>query len=89
MSQKKIHPKQHKVNIKLTKKNIHPKQHKVNIKLTNGETMEILTNWGKEGDWLTLDTDPFKHVAWKEDKTVKIESSGEKNKKFSDFDSFF
>jgi len=51
--------------------------------------MEILTNWGKEGDWLTLDTDPFKHVAWKEDKTVKIESSGEKNKKFSDFDSFF
>ena len=73
----------------MSQKNIHPKQHKVNIKLTNGETMEILTNWGKEGDWLTLYTDPFKHVAWKEDKTVKIESSGEKNKKFSDFDSFF
>ncbi|MDA7705334.1 50S ribosomal protein L31 [Rickettsiales bacterium] len=69
--------------------NIHPKQHKINVKLTNGESMEILTNWGKEGDILTLDTDPFKHVAWREDKTLIIKATGEKNKKFSKFDSFF
>ena len=73
----------------MVQKNIPPAQHKVNIKLTNGETIEILTSWGKEGDSLTLDTDPFKHIAWKEDKTIKIGSTGEKNKKFSDFDSFF
>ena len=75
--------------LKMVQKNIHPEQHNVTIKLTNGEAMKIKTNWGKEGDNLTLDTDPFKHVAWKDDKTVKIETSGEKNKKFSDFDSFF
>ena len=46
----------------MVQKNIHPEQHKVNVKLTNGKTIEILTTWGKEGDSLTLDTDPFKHV---------------------------
>jgi large subunit ribosomal protein L31 len=68
---------------------IHPKQHDLTVKLTNGDEIKIKTTYGKENDVLTLDTDPFKHQAWKKDKNIKIEASGEKNKKFLGFNDVF
>lgn len=75
----------------MSQTNIHPKFHNVNVKLTNGETMEIKTSWGKEGDTLTLDTDPFKHNAWKEgdQQVIRSTKNDGENKKFAGFDSLF
>ena len=36
----------------------HPKQHTINVVMTDGTKFQILTNWGKEGQNLTLDADP-------------------------------
>ena len=46
------------------KKNIHPDYHLVEVKLTNGETVQMKSTWGSDGDTLTLDIDPSVHPAW-------------------------
>ncbi|KPQ22174.1 MAG: ribosomal protein L31 [Rhodobacteraceae bacterium HLUCCA24] len=46
------------------KKNIHPDYHLIEVKLTNGETLQMRSTWGAEGETLTLDVDPSVHPAW-------------------------
>ena len=46
------------------KKDIHPDYHAINVKLTNGETIQMRSTYGAEGDTLTLDIDPSVHPAW-------------------------
>lgn len=45
----------------------HPVQHTIDLVLSNKETIKIVTTWGKEGDTLKADIDPFNHPAWQQD----------------------
>jgi large subunit ribosomal protein L31 len=49
--------------------------HKVNVVLTNGESFEVETSWGKEGDTLKLDVDPYNHPAWRKDQGVFLNAN--------------
>ncbi len=46
------------------RKGIHPKYHKIIVKMTDGEEFETRSTWGKEGDTLQLDIDIKTHSAW-------------------------
>jgi large subunit ribosomal protein L31 len=46
------------------KKNIHPDYHTIQVVLTNGERFETKSSFGKSGDTINLDIDPFTHPAW-------------------------
>lgn len=74
----------------MPKQDIHPKQHKVTVKMTNGESFEIMTTWGKEGETLKLDIDPKNHPAWQEGKQSFVNVNDDRvnkfNKKFGNFD---
>jgi large subunit ribosomal protein L31 len=45
----------------------HPNQHYITLELSNKVKIQIKTTWGKEGDVLRADLDPFNHPAWQED----------------------
>ena len=62
---------------------IHPKQHVVKVRATNGSEFEILTTWGKEGEVLTLDLDPFNHPAWQDKAHSFINLNNERVNKFN------
>jgi len=38
--------------------------HKISIVMTNGQEFESPSTYGKEGDKIKLDRDPFTHPAW-------------------------
>ena len=46
------------------KKGIHPDYHEITYVMTDGSEKKVKTTWGKEGDKMTLDIDPFSHPAW-------------------------
>ena len=46
------------------KAEIHPQYHVIDVKMTDGNTVQMRTTWGKEGDTMTLDIDPLAHPAW-------------------------
>lgn len=67
------------------KKNIHPDYHKITVLMTNGNKFETRSTYGKEGDTLRLDVDPFTHYAWTGSGNALNEKSGKVakfNKKF-------
>jgi large subunit ribosomal protein L31 len=67
----------------------HPKQHKIKLALSNKTEIEIVTTWGKEGEVLKADVDPFNHPAWQEDGKSFINVNDDRinkfNKKFGGF----
>lgn len=48
----------------MAKQGIHPDYHKIFVVMTDGTKYETRSTWGKEGDTITLDTDPKTHAAW-------------------------
>jgi len=46
------------------KKDIHPAYHVIEVKMTNGDTVQMRSTWGAEGETLALDIDPSVHPAW-------------------------
>ncbi len=46
------------------KQGIHPEYHKITVVMTDGSKYDTYSTWGKEGDTLQLDVDPFTHPAW-------------------------
>ncbi|TVQ52034.1 MAG: 50S ribosomal protein L31 [Rhodobacteraceae bacterium] len=46
------------------KQDIHPDYHVITVKMTNGDTVQMRSTWGKQGDTLSLDIDPSVHPAW-------------------------
>ena len=67
----------------------HPKQHSIELVLSNKKTIKVMTSWGKEGDVLKTDLDPFNHPAWQEGNKNLININNERinkfNKKFGGF----
>ncbi len=61
---------------------IDPKKHVVNVVMTNGETFQILTTWGKEGDTLRLDADTHNHPAWQDNSQKSVNLNDERVSKF-------
>jgi large subunit ribosomal protein L31 len=58
------------------KKNIHPDYHLIEVKLTSGETVQMRSTWGAEGETLTLDVDPSVHPAWTGGGTRLMDTGG-------------
>jgi len=46
------------------KAGIHPDYHTITVVRSNGDRYETRSTWGKEGDVMTLDVDPYTHAAW-------------------------
>ena len=46
------------------KKDLHPDYHVIDVKMTDGTVVSMKSTWGKEGDQLSLDSDPSSHPAW-------------------------
>ena len=72
-----------------SKKEFNLDYHTINVKLTNGEVFQTKSCYGKEGDTITLDVDPFNHPAWKDGKEAFVNNRDEQiakfKKKFGDF----
>jgi len=66
-----------------------PAQHTITLVLSNKEKIEIITSWGKAGDVLKADIDPYNHPAWQEDGKGTVNINSERidkfNKKFGGF----
>jgi ribosomal protein L31 len=61
----------------------HPTQHPITLELSNKEKITIMTSWGKEGDVLKADIDPFNHPAWQEDGAKNyVNANSERIKQF-------
>lgn len=60
----------------------HPVQHKVSVVFSNKETIEIMTTWGKEGDVLRADADPFNHPAWQDGAKSFVNPNNDNMNKF-------
>ena len=67
----------------------HPKQHVITLALSNKKKIDIVTNWGKEGETLKADVDPFNHPAWQENSQSFVNVNDDRiskfNKKFGGF----
>lgn len=46
------------------KADTHPDYHEVTVVMTDGTEYKTRSTFGKEGDVITLDTDPLSHPAW-------------------------
>jgi len=62
------------------KAEIHPDYHLIEVKLTSGETVQMKSTWGAEGDTLTLDIDPSVHPAWTGGSTRLTDTGGRVSK---------
>jgi len=60
----------------------HPVQHSITLELSNKEKIQIMTTWGKEGDVLKADIDPFNHPAWQEDGKSFVNPNNDNMNKF-------
>ncbi len=58
------------------KKDIHPDYHSITVKMTTGETVDMKSTWGAEGDTLTLDVDPSTHPAWTGGRQTLVDTGG-------------
>ena len=67
----------------------HPEQHNITLKLSNKSEIQIKTTWGKEGDVLKADVDPFNHPAWQDSAKNYVNVNDDRinkfNKKFGGF----
>ena len=59
------------------KTGIHPDYHMITIKMTDGSTYETRSNWGKEGDVMTLEIDPLAHPAWTGGRGTMLDAGGQ------------
>ncbi len=57
--------------------------HPIKLILSNGKEIEIITSWGKEGEVLKTDLDPFNHPAWQEAGKVSVNINSERINKFN------
>lgn len=62
------------------KKNIHPEYHTISVVMTNGGKFETKSTFGKEGDSINLDIDPFTHPAWTGSGQKLVDSAGQISK---------
>ena len=60
----------------------HPEQHTIKLALSNGETIDILTTWGKDGEVLKADVDPFNHPAWQDGAKSFVNPNNDNMNKF-------
>ncbi|WGF88184.1 50S ribosomal protein L31 [Marinivivus vitaminiproducens] len=69
------------------KSDIHPDYHEINVVMTDGSSFKTKSTWGKEGDTLTLDTDPKSHPAWTGETNVQARGGqvDKFNKRFESF----
>ncbi|RBI86229.1 50S ribosomal protein L31 [Rhodosalinus halophilus] len=58
------------------KKDIHPDYHMIDVKLVNGETVQMRSTWGAEGETMTLEVDPSVHPAWTGGGTRLMDTGG-------------
>jgi large subunit ribosomal protein L31 len=63
--------------------------HNIFVIMTNGEKFETKSCWGKAGDTITLDIDPFNHPAWRSGNESFVNNNDDQitkfKKKFSGF----
>ncbi len=59
------------------KKNIHPNYHEITVKLTNGQSFKTRSTYGKEGDTVALDIDPFSHPVWTGEGQRLVDTAGQ------------
>lgn len=72
------------------KKNIHPEYHTISVLMTNGEKFETRSVYGKPGDVVNLDIDPFSHPAWTGSGQRIMDTAGQVskfNKRYQNFGS--
>ncbi|WP_372890588.1 50S ribosomal protein L31 [Rhodosalinus sp.] len=62
------------------KKDIHPDYHMIDVKLVNGETVQMRSTWGSEGQTMTLEVDPSVHPAWTGGGTRLMDTGGRVSK---------
>ncbi|REC55252.1 50S ribosomal protein L31 [Rhodosalinus sediminis] len=62
------------------KKDIHPDYHMIDVKLVNGETVQMRSTWGAEGETMTLEVDPSVHPAWTGGGTRLMDTGGRVSK---------
>jgi large subunit ribosomal protein L31 len=62
------------------KKDIHPDYHVIDVKMTDGNTVQMRSTYGSEGDTLTLDIDPTSHPAWTGGSTRLMDTGGRVSK---------
>ncbi len=62
------------------KKDIHPAYHVIDVKMTDGNTVQMRSTYGSEGDTLTLDIDPTSHPAWTGGSTRLMDTGGRVSK---------
>lgn len=62
------------------RKNLHPEYHAIDVKMLDGNTVQMKTTWGKEGDVMTLDIDPSVHPAWTGGGTRLLDTGGRVSK---------
>ncbi|MFT6106902.1 MAG: ribosomal protein L31 [Rickettsiales bacterium] len=60
----------------------HPVQHKITLTMSNKESIEIVTTWGKEGQVLKADIDPFNHPAWQDGNKSFVNPNDDNMNKF-------
>lgn len=61
-------------------RDIHPDSHKIVVKLTNGESFETRSTYGKPGEIVTLDIDPFSHPVWTGEGQKLVDTAGQLSK---------
>ena len=62
------------------KKDIHPDYHMIDVKLVNGETVQMRSTWGADGETMTLEVDPSVHPAWTGGGTRLMDTGGRVSK---------
>lgn len=62
------------------KADTHPDYHVIEVKMTNGDTVQMRSTWGKEGDVLPLEVDPSVHPAWTGGGTRLMDTGGRVSK---------
>ena len=67
---------------------IHPDYHTIKVVMSDGSEYDTRSTWGKEGDVMTLESDPLSHPAWQGGK-VKIVEKGQLSKFESRYGSLF
>jgi large subunit ribosomal protein L31 len=60
----------------------HPEQHEISFVMSNKQEIKIRTTWGKEGDVLKADIDPFNHPAWQDGNKSFVNPNDDNMNKF-------
>ncbi|MDR1495021.1 MAG: 50S ribosomal protein L31 [Rickettsiales bacterium] len=66
----------------MPKKDIHPVSHRIKVMLSNGQSIDVESTWGTEGEVMKLDVDPTNHPAWRKDNSTVVNDRNDQVSKF-------